>query len=105
MLLVCLGLGLGWHPGDLGLMAERQCVETVTDDPYPVDETPTVPLSHDHGCRRDTRLRAGAPAPPRVGAVDPPEDGGTGRTWAVEGFPVAPPAGACRLILLGVSRI
>ncbi|MEV8632489.1 hypothetical protein AB0395_12605 [Streptosporangium sp. NPDC051023] len=105
VLLVCLGLCLGWQSGDLGLAAERQCVERVAGDSHPVDETPAVPLSHDTVCRRDPRARAGVPVPPCADVADAPEEGRAGRKWADEVFPVAPPAGARRLILLGVSRI
>ncbi|MEV7006314.1 hypothetical protein [Streptosporangium sp. NPDC051022] len=105
-LVVCLGLCLGWHPGDLGLVAaERQCVEMVTEDRHPVDEVPATPGCDDLGCRRASRARTGTPTLFRALTVDEPTGGTKGPEWAKEDFPVALPAGACRLILLGVSRI
>ncbi|GAA3088055.1 hypothetical protein [Streptosporangium carneum] len=104
VLVVCAGLCLGWHSGDLGLMVERQCVETLPGDPYPVDEKPAEPLSHDAGGRRDARVRTGVPAS-SCGALAGPRVGRAGGRRAEELSLLAPPAGARRLILLGVSRI
>ncbi|GHH64523.1 hypothetical protein GCM10017673_07330 [Streptosporangium violaceochromogenes] len=103
VILLCVGLCLGWHPGGLGLPAERPCAEAVTSDPYPLDERPAVPLSHVAAGRRDTR--APAVTPPRVVSADPVLAGRPVPGRCAGGFPVAPPAGAHRLILLGVSRI
>lgn len=86
-------------------MAERPCAERVTGDPHPLDEVPSAPASQEVGYRRGSCAPTGAPGPFRAPVTGPLPAVRPGRTVAAEFFPVPSPAGAHRLILLGVSRI